>query len=79
MKSPWYVFWLIVLCAIPIDMTLEAFKISLFDPPAPKRVTVLKAQPMLIIGVPMTRADQTEDSICTKDEAPDTFDSPTTP
>lgn len=79
MKSPWYVFWLVVLCAIPLDMALEAFKIKLFDPPAREQVTVLKAQPMIIIGVPMTRADQDEDAICAQDEAPDVFDNPTTP
>ncbi len=79
MKPPWYVFWLVVLLAIPIDQTIEAFKVRLFDPPAPERVTVLNAQPMVIVGVPMTRIDQAEDTICTRDEVSDAFDNPTTP
>ena len=79
MKTPWYVFWLVVLCAIPFDMAIEAFKINLFDRPTRENVTVLKAQPMVIIGVPMTRNEQVDDAVCRKDEAPDVFDNSTTP
>lgn len=70
MKAPWYVFWLVVLLAIPIDQAITTFKTRIVDELSnnKEQAEVLRARPMVIVGFPMSHAETAlEETTCVED------------